>query len=141
MAEAAGLALGGIALASLFSTCIECFGYFKSFQNADDEIKMELIKLDLEKARLLIWEDQVGIFKTEGNGRSQYLDPNLEVVEAIFRQIIEPIGESEKKRDKFGLRLQTRASQETEHKMIASDDISRNSMKMFVFNLTTFRSH
>ena len=52
-----------IGIASLFSTCIECFEYFKAAQSLGDDLKILLVKLDIEKTRLLIWGNAVGILR------------------------------------------------------------------------------
>ena len=72
--EVAGFTIGAITLASLFSTCIECFDYIRSFQSSDEDFDMLLVKLDLEKTRLLIWGNSVGVLQASGEGRALQLD-------------------------------------------------------------------
>lgn len=55
MAEAAGLALGGIALAGLVSTCVEIAEYLESAKNRASEFTMALTKVNLIKQRLRDW--------------------------------------------------------------------------------------
>ena len=69
-AEPISLTVGVVALASLFSTCIECFDFFKAGQRLEEDIDILLIKLDLEKTRMLIWGNAVGILKAEDEGRA-----------------------------------------------------------------------
>ncbi|KAI9692474.1 MAG: hypothetical protein M1822_006705 [Bathelium mastoideum] len=52
MAEAAGLALGAVALASLFSTCLEVMDYFELSQSYEYDYKQACLKVSLLKARL-----------------------------------------------------------------------------------------
>ncbi|ORY16619.1 prion-inhibition and propagation-domain-containing protein [Clohesyomyces aquaticus] len=72
--EPISLAVGAVALASLFSTYIECFNYFKAGQGLEEDFELLLVKLDVEKTRLLIWGYAVGVLKPEGEG----LVPELE---------------------------------------------------------------
>ena len=72
-AEVAGLTVGAVVLASLFSTCIECFDYLKSTQDFRRDYRLLLVKLDLEKTRLLIWGNAVGILEAFDEGRSPLL--------------------------------------------------------------------
>jgi hypothetical protein len=69
--EAIGLAVG---TTSLFSTCIECFDLFRAATYYDEYVEILLVKLDLEKTRLLIWGNGVGIMKSPGDGRAPELD-------------------------------------------------------------------
>jgi hypothetical protein len=43
-----------VGLAGLFSACVDAFGYFKLAQHANEAIEVVLLKLDIEKTRLLI---------------------------------------------------------------------------------------
>src|SRR4051794_14653357 len=75
--------------ASLFSTCVECFEYMKTAQNYDEAIEILLVKLDLEKTRLLIWGNAVGILKKSDEGRAKELgDPSIgNLIESCLERI------------------------------------------------------
>lgn len=55
MAEAAGLTLGAVALASMFSTCIDLFDRFESGRNHAKDFHLACTKVRLLKIRLLKW--------------------------------------------------------------------------------------
>lgn len=55
MAEAAGLALGGIALVSMVSTCLEILEYVESAKNLARDFKLAVTKVTLIKQRLNDW--------------------------------------------------------------------------------------
>lgn len=59
MAEVAGLALGVIAMTSLFKDCVDLFLYFDSARNSDREYQFLDTKLDIERTLLLKWEERV----------------------------------------------------------------------------------
>ncbi len=61
MAEAAGLTLGGIALASLFSTCIEMLEYFEKGKNLTRDLGVALTKVNLMKRRLSQWGSAMAV--------------------------------------------------------------------------------
>lgn len=61
MAEAAGLALGGIALASLFTTCIDVLEYFDQARNWSKDLQLGLTKVSLMKERLRQWGQAMSI--------------------------------------------------------------------------------
>jgi hypothetical protein len=55
MAEAAGLALGAVAFAGLFSTCVECLDYLSQAQTYTRDVQVALTKLDFLQQRLTAW--------------------------------------------------------------------------------------
>ena len=59
MAEAVGLIMGGVALASLFTTCIDCFEYVQLGRQFGTNYQRSLLKLDIVKLRLSRWADAV----------------------------------------------------------------------------------
>lgn len=61
MAEMAGLALSGVALAALFSTCIEFLEYFEHGKNCTKDVRLALTKLGLMKKRLYQWGTAMSI--------------------------------------------------------------------------------
>ncbi|CAK4009208.1 Hypothetical predicted protein [Lecanosticta acicola] len=52
---------GAVALASLFSSCVEAFGLIHPSHRWDKEEQLLLTRLGLEQARLLIWGSALGI--------------------------------------------------------------------------------
>jgi hypothetical protein len=87
--DPAGLAVSLIGLASLFTTCIECFDYFHAGKNIDKYFPNLLVKLDLKKAQLLIWGNASGISEIEKEKRHPRLaDPaTFELVEKALKAI------------------------------------------------------
>ncbi|TKA27149.1 hypothetical protein B0A50_04486 [Salinomyces thailandicus] len=53
---------GAIALANLFSNCVEAFGLIHPLQKWDRPERLLLARLGIQQARLLIWGDVVGIY-------------------------------------------------------------------------------
>ena len=51
--EPIGLTVGVIALASLFSTCVECFDLLDAGRGFGRDYELLIIQLQLEKTRLL----------------------------------------------------------------------------------------
>lgn len=69
MAEAAGLAIGGIALASLFSSCVEFLEYFENGRDWLYDFSLALTKVNLMKVRLYKLEYNRRIAETSLEGR------------------------------------------------------------------------
>ena len=61
MAEAAGLTIGALALASLFSTCIELVDCFELARNHVYEYNLACTKIGLLRARLSVWGNELSL--------------------------------------------------------------------------------
>ncbi|KFA71247.1 hypothetical protein S40288_07795 [Stachybotrys chartarum IBT 40288] len=93
-----------IGVAGIFTACIDAFSYFKLYQNATRDIEVVLLKLDIEKARLLIWGENVGILSAH-HRNSQLLNERIaELIKEILRQIQELLTDSDKLRTSYGVR-------------------------------------
>ena len=133
--EAGGLAVGVISLASLFSSCIECFGYYRAAKECPRAIRTKLVKLDFEKTRLLIWANQVGLVSTDAKSRhpgiERYQDRLLESLE----QIQDLLAQAQQMREKYGVRQKDDPSGVDE----ATDLVSRNSLDTFAASYRRFK--
>ena len=91
-------------LAGLFSSCVNAFGYFKLVPHADRAVEVVLLKLDIEKTRLLIWADSVGVFSASGPN-PQLLDERvIDLIGRILAQAESLLTDSEKLRATYGVR-------------------------------------
>jgi hypothetical protein len=128
-AETFGLAL---AVAGLFSSCIEAFHYFKAGQRFEEDYDILLVKLDIEKTRLLAWGNSVAIL--DENQRNKRLDDHekLEVVQRCLRSIERLLTDSEKLRS-YGVRN----SDMPRNRSI--EYLSSNSMNLFKVAYARFR--
>jgi len=59
--EHEALLTGAVALASLFSSCVEAFGLIHPSKNWEKEEQLLLARLGLQQARLLIWGSVLGV--------------------------------------------------------------------------------
>lgn len=90
--EPISLSISAVALATLFSSCLECFDYFQSAKSFANDLDLLLAKLDCQKERLLTWGDLVGISKSIEEGRHPDLDSSkgglihrcLHSIESLF---------------------------------------------------------
>jgi Prion-inhibition and propagation len=79
-----GEALGAISLGALFSTCVECFSYFRASQRMEKDCDILLVKLDIEKTRLLVWGNTVGLLDIPTHGRNSILE-KADTIELLHR--------------------------------------------------------
>ena len=81
--EPISLSISIVALASLFSTCVECFDLLDARRGFERDYELLIIQLQLEKTRLLDWSQSVGLLQTEGLQRPVDLDS------PILRPVVE----------------------------------------------------
>ena len=141
MAEAIiGVTASAITMASLFSTCIECFDYFKAAQAFKKDSEILLTKLDIEKTRLLIWGSNVGILQARGSQRVCSLD-NVDrstVIEECLESVKSLLTDSFDLQAKYGLQTATEAETRVhENKRL----VSSNSMSTFKASYNRFWVH
>lgn len=90
MAEAAvgigGLVVGGVALAALFSTCLDCFEFVVAAREFGSNYELLCTQLGLERLRFLLWGQSVGFGgKVPSSGTATY-DERLDNPE-IYRPV------------------------------------------------------
>lgn len=105
MAEVVGLTTGIISLASLFSTCVEAFAYVKAGKSLERNFSILLVKLDVEKARLVSWGNAIGIARALDSGRDDTLnDPAIEeTIKSVLESIKLLLTDSEQLKRKYAV--------------------------------------
>ncbi len=135
MAEALGVAASAVTLAGLFTNCIECFHYFKAAQNCPEEAERMLVKLDCEKARLLVWGNTIGLLDANARGRDPRLaHPALEdVLRRAIDQVMRLLTDAQDLQTKYG----GRPTAESENQRYLAI-ISVNAMNVFTTSKRRF---
>jgi hypothetical protein len=95
-----------IGVAGLFSSCVDAFTYFKTAQRTDEDVEILLLKLDIEKTRLLVWGNEVGIFNVNLQHSKLHEEGTVTLLERILDQIKRLLTDSERLRASYGLRIQ-----------------------------------
>ena len=102
--EPISLSISVVALATLFSTCLECFKYFQTAKSFINDHELLLLKLDCQKERLLTWGDIVGISKTIAEGRDPELDsPKSKLIMRCLTSIASLLSDTEKLQKEYGV--------------------------------------
>ncbi|MCJ1354936.1 MAG: hypothetical protein MMC33_004926 [Icmadophila ericetorum] len=127
--EPVSLTIGVVALASLFSTCIECFDYFRAVQALEEDFELLLVKVDVEKTRLLIWGNAVSVLKPEGEGRVPELNNSQKTVliGRCLERIKSLLSHTDKFQNLYGLQSSADAEKDSRNHHI----LSINSMSVF----------
>ena len=122
-----------IGIAALFSSCVECFEYFKAAKGFEQNFEVLLVKLEYQQERLLVWGDLAGI----GNGGHHGLGPDLENnenIQALTKRCLISIQslleDTEILKSKYGLRAYTPASDSASHSGISSNALKRFRLRL-----------
>ncbi|KAF2877474.1 prion-inhibition and propagation-domain-containing protein [Massariosphaeria phaeospora] len=121
-----------IGAAGLFSSCVDAFSYFKAAQRADEDIEILLLKLDIEKTRLLLWGNEIGMFSANQQHPRLRQQDTVELLERILDQIEKLLTDSETLRTSYGVRN----LEETRAKAI--DFLSSKSLAIFRTSASRF---
>ncbi|KAF2269537.1 hypothetical protein CC78DRAFT_612488 [Lojkania enalia] len=95
-----------IGVASLFSSCVDAFTYFKTAQRADEDVEILLLKLDIERTRLLVWGNEIGMFTVNQQHSKLHNKEIVTLLAQILGQIEKLLTDSETLRSSYGLRTQ-----------------------------------
>jgi hypothetical protein len=127
--EIVSCATGAVALAGLFTTCIECFGYFESVQQFEKLYDVLLVKLDLEKTRLLAWGDAAGILdqgkKPHSTTQAIRNGTNEELMNRSLRCIMSLLTDVEMLQNRYGVRSASPVSQKRLPFMVSENSMNR----------------
>ena len=93
-----------VGVAGLFTSCVDAFGYFKLYQNATRDIEVVLLKLDIEKTRLLIWGDNVGIFSATHRNQLLLDEQVAELIKRLLKHTQDLLTDSDRLRTSYGVR-------------------------------------
>jgi hypothetical protein len=95
--EPAGLTIGVVGLASLFSTCMECFDYIQLGRTFGKDYGKCLLRLDAAKLRFSRWGEATGIASTsQVNDRLAVSEPDFRLAESLLQQIQDSFEDTEK---------------------------------------------
>lgn len=101
--EPIGFTAGIVALAGLFSTCVECWEYFQSAQSLERDYALLATKLEVEKTRFLMWGNTIGVVTPDRRDINLDLPHVPPLVEKILNCMIVIFTDSEALVSKYGL--------------------------------------
>lgn len=121
----------------MFSTCIECFDYIHAGRSFSKDFEILLAKLDVEKTRLLIWSDAVGLLKPPSDGRATELEDLLVSgqIERCLLNIKSLLTNSDELVSRYGLTKDALVGLQTGKREL----VSFNSMNLFRASYARFR--
>jgi Prion-inhibition and propagation len=113
MAEVFGVVASAITLAELFKICIEAFEFVRHAKNQEVELQKLSLKLNIEKCRLFVWGQSMGL--TDKNKSTQNLlndFPFQHLVRDALQLIIQLLTNSQDLGRKYGCRKSEYAVQD-----------------------------
>ncbi|KAL8951460.1 MAG: hypothetical protein Q9222_002561 [Ikaeria aurantiellina] len=127
--EAVGVTIG---IPALFTTCVQCFEYFKTATTQREDYALLLLKLELEQERFLIWGEDIGIGNQDrdeqslfdGNSRRQ--DLALRCMHTI-RSLLE---DAEVLKSKYGVHPVETASRKNNFQSLSSNALKRLRLRL-----------
>ena len=116
-----------IGIAALFTTCIQCFEYFKAATSVRKDFDILLLRLELEQERLLIWGEGIGIGNKDWsenltfNGDSKRQDLARRCLNTI-KNLLE---DAESLKSMYGLQPAAATTNTVSHHSISSNALKR----------------
>jgi hypothetical protein len=105
MAEAAGLAVGVIALAGLFNDCLDTISRISAIRSMGRDAQILNTKLDVEKTLFLQWAESVRLLHTDCDARLLQ-DSNAKAIADVLISLHTLLKDSTEIQDRYGLRQQ-----------------------------------
>ncbi|KAL8784980.1 MAG: hypothetical protein Q9213_003641 [Squamulea squamosa] len=104
--EVVGLSIGAVALVPLFTTCVECFEYIDLARSCGRDLELLTTKFAIEKARLLIWAESMGITSSNTAQGTKTESPHVRpIIEQILNCIRMLFEDTTTLNSRYGLKL------------------------------------
>lgn len=97
--EVAGLVIGGVSMAGLFTTCVNCFEYIQLGRHFDKDYRRSLLKLDTLQLRISRWAAAINEWSSGEVVVGSLKD--AETVKRLLSEIIDIFADAEKVSERF----------------------------------------
>ena len=126
--EPAGLTIGAIALASLFTECIECLDLIELARSSEKGLKTQVCKLSIIRRQFMVWGESIGLLSPD-EGRDDVLDQveGRQEIEDVLQQISILLQDAEKLKTQYGVEVDN-----TDGKQSDCIDVSRRRRDIFM---------
>lgn len=116
-----------IGIAALFTTCIQCFEYFKAATTVRKDFDILLLKLELEQERLLIWGEAIGIGDKDWSENLMFNGDGIrqDLARRCLNTIKNLLEDAESLKSMYGLQLTAATSRTVSHHSISSNALKR----------------
>jgi hypothetical protein len=123
-----------LAVAGLFTSCVDAFGYFKAGQHFQQDYEILLVKLDIERTRLLSWGNMVGIIDDIQHHKMLEDEPAAKLLQRCLESTERLLADSEELRKSYGMKNSVISRDR------AIDFLSSNNMSLFSTAYSRFRA-
>ena len=122
-----------IGIATLFTTCIDCFEYFKVAKGFEQQFEVLLVKLEYQQERLLVWGDLAGVCNEKQDSDRPVLESELkrqDLTKRCLSSIRNLLKDSENLKTKYGLRPYTLANDTAPQSGISANALKRLRLRL-----------
>lgn len=103
--EPVSLTIGAVALAGLFTTCVDCLDMIDAGRNFSPDLEIVLAKLEAQRAIFLVWGSTVGLDDCGKYFNEDLLGPPIQkTIRRLLFCIISLFEDSKKFRKRYGLK-------------------------------------
>lgn len=122
-----------IGIAALFSTCVECFEYFKAAKGFEQNFEVLLVKLEYQQERLLVWGDLAGVCNGEQHDVGLISESDhrrRDLTKRCLESIQHLLKDTETLKSKYGLRAYIPANDSAPQSGISSNALKRFRLRL-----------
>lgn len=104
MAEILGAVASGLTVARLFKLCIEAFDLIQIARNQDTDVQRSILRLNIEKCRLWVWGETMGLTVPQISGQTHRLESSqfYGLVCDTLQAILDTFRDTQKMKDQYG---------------------------------------
>ena len=104
MAEVLGAVASGLTVASLFKLCIEAFDLIQIARNQDTDVQKSILRLNIEKCRLYVWGETMGLTVPQNSGQTRPLESSqfYALVCDTLQAILDTFRDTQKMKEQYG---------------------------------------
>jgi hypothetical protein len=108
LVEPISLSIGAVALASLFTTCLDCLDMIDAGRNFSRDLEIALAKLEAQRAIFLVWGNTIGLDNGGRHFDEELLGPGIQMtMKRLLCCIVSLFEDSKKFRKRYGLKKAT----------------------------------
>ena len=106
MAEILGAVASSLTVAALFKVCIEAFDLIQTSRHQDVDLQKLTIRFEIEKCRLYVWGEAMGLTAPQTSGNSRTLEASKfgNLVCTTLQMILDTFRDTQKMKQQYGCR-------------------------------------
>ena len=122
-----------IGVATLLTTCIECFEYFKAARGFEQHLEVLLVKLEHQQWRLLVWSDLAVVYNREQHNLGPISDrehKRQDLTKRCLERIRHLLKDTETLKSNYGLQAYNSTDDTAPQSSISSNALKRFRLRL-----------